>query len=520
MKDIKDQETIPTYTKNQEPLIPKEIGPYKIESLLKKGGMSFLYLAKDKNSNLIVVKVLSPNFIKNEEAKKSFLKEAEIIRLSNHPNIVRLFGQGEWEQGLYIAMEFVRGISLKQFLLEKSLSLHKALEIILQVAYALCHLHTHGIIHRDLKPENILITENGQIKVIDFGIARLNSDKKQTSEKKGFIGTPVYMSPEQKLDYENVVYASDIYSLAIITYELVIGKLSAGVVHLSLVPKRLRAILEKALEEDPDKRYKDIVEFITDLSEYLKTLSEIEEVEKERNQDDIFRSILNTQDLFLPKSLPDCKHLQMSIEYAKPISSLGAYVDFFKLADNTYAVFLTKSETNNIESFIHTAIFSGIVKMAMHKAKINKEYLPSNILNEINQALIDNNIKQNFLFDLTIMNLNKDQMFFAKSFDSDSFYLDNAIHKCTHLSINNEKLSNNSNTTFVETTLNFKVGDEIILLSRKVSKEKQNVLKKFLVDNMLFSTLNQAEKIISSFKNFTLKKEDDTFLSICIQRKA
>src|SRR5690606_36400224 len=107
---------------------------------------------------------------------KQFLKEAEIIALSNHPNIVKLYGQGEWEKGLYIAMEFIQGVSLTQFILQNSLSIKRSLEILLQVAYALLHLHSHGVIHRDLKPENILITENGGVKVIDFGIAQLEQE--------------------------------------------------------------------------------------------------------------------------------------------------------------------------------------------------------------------------------------------------------------------------------------------------------------------------------------------------------
>jgi serine/threonine protein kinase len=286
MPDISDQPTIPTLTKDVTPLLPKKIGPYKIESLLKKGGMSFLYLGvHPESARPIVIKVLSPKFIKNEIVMQRFLKEADIIRLSNHPNIIKLYGEGKWDQGLYIAMEFIQGISLKQFLLEKSLSLKKALEIVLQVAYALCHLHSHGVIHRDLKPENILITENGEIKVIDFGIAQLIDE--EISETKHFIGTPVYMSPEQKEDPTKVSFASDIFSLGVLTYELILGKLSHGIINLSLIPKKLRGILEKALAPDPKKRYSDIVDFITDLSEYIRSYAEMEEKKNEEKYDEI-----------------------------------------------------------------------------------------------------------------------------------------------------------------------------------------------------------------------------------------
>ncbi|MDE3048213.1 MAG: serine/threonine protein kinase, partial [Verrucomicrobiota bacterium] len=181
--------------------LPQQIGPYKVESLLSKGGMSVLYLGiHPTTSKPIVIKVLSPKYCKNKEMASRFLKEAAIIGMAHHPNIVRLYGQGAWEKGLYIAMEFVQGISLRQFIQQKSLTHQRALEIILQVAYALCHLHTHGVIHRDLKPENILITESGEIKVIDFGIAHLQGEAgtERITQKRKVMGTPVYMSPEQK----------------------------------------------------------------------------------------------------------------------------------------------------------------------------------------------------------------------------------------------------------------------------------------------------------------------------------
>ncbi|NGX34012.1 MAG: Serine/threonine-protein kinase StkP [Candidatus Anoxychlamydiales bacterium] len=521
-QEIKDQPTLPTLTKFETPMLPKKIGPYKIESLLKKGGMSFLYLGVDpKNASPIVIKVLSPRFIKSEEVTKRFLKEAEIIRISNHPNIIKLYGQGEWDHGLYIAMEFVQGISLKQFLLEKSLSVHKALEIILQVGYALCHLHTHGIIHRDLKPENILITENGQIKVIDFGIAALiNEEKEEASTKKSFMGTPVYMSPEQKKDPKKVTFSSDIYSLAVITYELLLGKLSFGVLHLSLIPKKLRQILVKALQEDPNQRYRDIVDFITDLSEYLKSYTELEDTKNKENYDELYTSLINTDRLFLTKDMPTWKHLEIAAEYDTTISSFGLYIDFFQLSENIFACILAKSEKKDLESYIHTSIFRGYVKMAISEAKEKKEFSPSNILKNINMAISEDLMNQKFFVNLVVMNLDKDQIFYSNSFDSDAYFVDNTSQKCTNIAINNQILTKDIGISFIETTLNFKIGDEIILLTKKINEEKQSLIKKMIIDNMLFSSHNQAEKIITGFKNFIIKKENDTFASICIQRKA
>ena len=159
--------------------IPKMIGPYKIESLIEKGGMSLIYLGVHPDTKEpTTIKVLLPKYLFHPEVVKRFLTEAEIVSaMTDHPNIVKLYGHGEWEGGLYIAMEYIQGVSLRQKLLQSPISLKKALEIIIDIAYALCHLHTHGVIHRDLKPENILITDSSEVKVIDFGVAQLLTER-------------------------------------------------------------------------------------------------------------------------------------------------------------------------------------------------------------------------------------------------------------------------------------------------------------------------------------------------------
>ena len=250
--------TLPSYkTSDTPPPVPQKIGPYLIEGLLEKGGMSYLYVAEaPETGEAIIVKVLSPQYLGHPEMVSRFLREADIIRMADHPNIVKLLGSGSWEGGVYIAMEYVQGVSLRQYLQKVPLSLKRAIELILEIAYALCHLHTHRVIHRDLKPENILVTKEGQIKVIDFGIAQLLFDNKLLqSEQKRLIGTPVYMSPEQRENPENVSFPSDIYSLGIIAYELILGRSSHGHVVIGLMPKGIQKILLK--------RYKQILRTAT-----------------------------------------------------------------------------------------------------------------------------------------------------------------------------------------------------------------------------------------------------------------
>jgi serine/threonine protein kinase len=253
---------------------PLSIGPYKIEALLEKGSMSVLYLGTHKElEKLIVIKVLSPHLLSRKDLVERFLQEAKIIQVPEHPQIVKLFGSGFWEGGVYIAMEFIEGISLKKYLLQNTISLKKAIELILEIGYALCHLHSHGVIHRDLKPENILVTKSQHIKVIDFGIAELLTEKEDPNRpaKHRFAGTPIYMSPEQRKDSDLVSYASDIFSLGVIGYELITGKLCYGRIEFKKIPKDLRKTFYKALQQDPEQRYHDAVDFLKDLTLFQET---------------------------------------------------------------------------------------------------------------------------------------------------------------------------------------------------------------------------------------------------------
>jgi eukaryotic-like serine/threonine-protein kinase len=360
--------TIPPFSfphqEEREVPLPDRIGPYKIQALLEKGGMSLLYLATDPKSEApLIVKVLSPRFLSHPEMTNRFLKEAEIIAIADHPNIVKLLGYGSWEGGLYIAMEFVKGISLRQYLLQTPLSLKKSLELILEIAYALCHLHTHGVIHRDLKPENILVDEKGQIKVIDFGIAQLIDplEIEKSHEnwgKKRLIGTPIYMSPEQRENPENVSYPSDIYSLGIVAYELILGKFPGGQVRLSLMPKGFQKVLSKALQPNITERYIDIVDFISDLSSYAHS----PEFEKEKKTSDqaieLYEKLQSVQLKMIPDTFPKLSEIDLGIVIHRPLGISGTIIDFNK--EHSFLV-LGESSCLEIDSLLQSIYIKGLL---------------------------------------------------------------------------------------------------------------------------------------------------------------
>jgi len=451
--------------------------------------MSVLYLGIHPDTHQpIAVKVLLPKYLKNKEIANRFLKEAEIIGMTNHPNIVRLYGEGQWEKGLYIAMEFIQGISLRQFIQQKSLTSKRALEIVLQVAYALSHLHTHGVIHRDLKPENILITETGEIKVIDFGIAQLHREMQQDriTQKKRVMGTPIYMSPEQKENPTQISYSSDIYALGIIAYELILGRLSHGVIHLDLLSRALRAIIEKALKADPKERYQDVIDFITDISQYIRMLSEEPE---EEISDEMLNMIQHTRTLLIPKKPPKWPQLEIGIAIHEGISLWGLYLDFFHLPENRYCIVLAEPLKAQAASLFQTAILRGMIRMA-----IQKDHHPLKMLQALNQALVDDPMNQHFGLCFLLLTPDKDQLSFISCHSSDLWHIPEGSQKVRPLATPNPALGASPSTTLLETADNWNAGDTLILHSGLTSQQDPS----WITDHLLLPPQPQADKILKT----------------------
>ncbi len=265
-------------------------------------------------------------------------------------------------------MEYVQGNSLRQYLLQTPLSLKRALEVTLDISHALCHLHTHGIIHRDLKPENILINENGTIKVIDFGIAQLLTEKQEGEKEKRLVGTPVYMSPEQRSNPVEVSYPSDIYSLGIIAYELVLGRLSYGQVHLGMMPKGLQKILVQALQNKPEERYQDIVDFISDISSYLNS-SMIDKEKKANDQISEFTESFRLDDTILsPAGPPHWESIDFFHLKTKPQKLIGGFRDHYTNREGTHIWMAGESSAIGAEGIIYAAAVRGMLKALWHQS--------------------------------------------------------------------------------------------------------------------------------------------------------
>ena len=274
-------------------MIGKTISHFEIFDKLGEGGMGIVYKAQDtKLKRTVALKFLPSLLTNNETDKARFLQEAQAAAALNHPNVCTIYEIHDEVENPFIAMEYVEGETLREFINtplnppsrgeSEGLSIGKVLDISIQIAEALKAAHTKGIVHRDIKPANIFITEEGLIKILDFGLAKLAGHTKIT--KTGTtLGTVVYMSPEQAKG-ETVDHRTDIWSLGVVLYEMVTGQLpfkgdyDQAIIYAILneepesvltikgdLPRPIGAILAKALMKNPDDRYQSIAGMLSDL---------------------------------------------------------------------------------------------------------------------------------------------------------------------------------------------------------------------------------------------------------------
>lgn len=259
---------------------------YEIIELIGSGGMANVYKALCHRLNRYdAVKIMRDETAANTELRRRFRAESQAVAMLSHPNIVSVYDVSHSDDVEYIVMELIDGITLKQYLQKKSvLDPSEVLDFTIQTAKALEHAHSKGIIHRDIKPQNIMLLKDGMIKVADFGIASLENTMEENNGET--VGSVHYIAPEQARG-EAPDARSDIYSLGIVMYEMLTGKLpyvgnsdvEVAVKHMNTdpvtprdivpsIPEELERICLKAMNSNIDERYQSASEMLADLEEY------------------------------------------------------------------------------------------------------------------------------------------------------------------------------------------------------------------------------------------------------------
>jgi serine/threonine protein kinase len=267
-------------------MIGRTVSHYKISDKLGEGGMGVVYKAEDtKLRRLVALKFLPREMLGNEEDRERFLREAQAAAALDHSNICTTYEIDEADGQTFIAMAYVDGQSLEQRIAAGHIEPREAVDIAIQIAEGLREAHENGIIHRDIKCANIMLGKRDQAKIMDFGLAKLSGRSKLTKTAT-IMGTVAYMSPEQALG-ETVDHRTDIWSLGVILYEMLTGKLpflagndaallhkiiydepSAASVANPYAPTGLSVVVAKAMAKKREDRYQSAAEFIEGIRDF------------------------------------------------------------------------------------------------------------------------------------------------------------------------------------------------------------------------------------------------------------
>ncbi len=269
-------------------------GRYEMRELIGIGGMAYVYKAYDSvDDRVVAVKILKDEYLNNQEFVRRFRNESKAIAILNHENIVKVLDVGFGERLQYIVMEYIDGITLKEYLDQrKEIRWKEAVHFAIQILKALQHAHDKGIVHRDIKPQNVMLLSDGTIKVTDFGIARLTRSEMQvTVAGNKAIGSVHYISPEQARG-EITDEKADLYSVGIVLYEMLTGKLpfeadnavSVAIMQMQTeakaphlineeIPGGLEQITLKAMQKDTARRYQSAAEMLSDFDEFKRNPS-------------------------------------------------------------------------------------------------------------------------------------------------------------------------------------------------------------------------------------------------------
>ena len=260
----------------------ENVGPYRVMEQLGRGGMATVYKAYHANLDRhVALKVLHPAFLEDENFLARFQREARLVAKLEHPNIVPVYDFAEHTGQPYLVMKYVEGETLKALINRGRLSVEQIWDVVEAVGAGLAYAHKQGILHRDIKPSNVIVANDGQMYLADFGLARIAEMGESTLSGDMIMGTPQYISPEQAMGVKDLDARTDIYSFAVVLYEMLVGQVPFSadtpfsIIHDHIysplplpksvnpsVPEEVERVLLKALAKERDDRYQSVPELV------------------------------------------------------------------------------------------------------------------------------------------------------------------------------------------------------------------------------------------------------------------
>ncbi len=324
---------------------------YEIISLLGRGGMGMVYHVKDwQTQQDLALKTLLPKYAKNTQAARRFAREVAAARQLDHPCVVKIFDARQHEDLLYYTMEYLEGKSLRALMKNRkkrgqNMGLGSTVRILSLICHALEHAHKVTI-HRDISPENVMVMPNGDVKLLDFGLAKLTTMDSNLTRIGVSLGKIQYSAPEQRMDAKNVDHRADIYSLGVMFFEMLSGELPLGSSNLRSLAKDLPPevdhLVTKTIAPDPEDRYDSAEEFrLALLNIYqrstgkgIEVISEEAHVEEVAQEEQQVASEEQNVDDTLPvfTAMQDNRNIFMRLYYKIKTKFFGQPTNF----DNTF----------------------------------------------------------------------------------------------------------------------------------------------------------------------------------------
>ncbi len=385
------------------------IGRYRVISKLGQGGMGAIYKARSPNGRIVAIKIIKSE--KNFDIDR-FNRELDIISILDHNYIIRIRDRGFFEKKPYMVMDYADSINLRQYIYSaEKKAIGDILSIIIMVCEALKYAHSKGVIHLDIKPENILITKNGLIKIIDFGISKITSGLQSRTATDNIMGTPSYMSPEQKMGLKNIDSRSDIYSVGVLLYEMISGQFPSGLLRLDLIPKDIQLIIKRSIAYDREERYSDIDLMLVDLLEYKNKGN----IQLDQDSLKAIDTIERTREVLLkhlyPSSMKKFRGFDYHVLYMPAFGIGGNYYDIIEM-DKRYLGILVGNvfDKPDISSAIYLTMIRGFFKVF---SEIDPD--PAMVLTSVNRYISRESFDMFAMFSYIVLDRKEKRLYFSNA---------------------------------------------------------------------------------------------------------